>query len=63
MSKARPPDYRVKALDKTTDEGHSVGGAWVNENGSITIVLDRYVVLPGGSNTLITLFPVEKKSA
>jgi hypothetical protein len=54
----RKPDYVLKALNKKTDEkvAHA-GAAWVNPDGSITLVLDRFVVLPSDPDWVLTLFP------
>lgn len=54
----RKPDYRVAALNKGTDEKGVVGAAWINDNGSIAIILDPFVNLQQqGRQLLITLFP------
>lgn len=54
----RKPDYQVGAINKITGQKSSkVGGAWKNDNGTISVVLDAFVVFPGGSDTLLTLFP------
>lgn len=57
---ARKPDYRVSALNKATSVKGSVGAAWLNEDGTISIVLDPFIVLNDSPNLLITLFPVTK---
>lgn len=54
---SRKPDYDVGALNKRTDIKGKVGAAWINDNGTITIILDPFVVLTGGSEMVITLFP------
>lgn len=60
---AKKPNYRVAALDKDTEASANIGAAWLNENGTITIVLNDFVVLPpGGKHLLITLFPNKDKS-
>lgn len=53
----RTPDYDFRALNKKTDEKTRVGAAWKNEDGSITVVLNRFVVLPTEPEWLFTLFP------
>lgn len=58
---SRKPDYRVGALDKATDEKATVGGAWINPDGTISIVLNSFVVLNANKSLLITLFPNEKE--
>lgn len=56
----RKPDYRVGALNKETDEKGTVGAAWQNKDGTISVVLNAFVTLPiGGPHLLITLFPNE----
>jgi len=57
---SRKPDYRVAALDKITEDKNNVGAAWKNEDGTISIVLDSFIVLYGGNRFLITLFPNTK---
>lgn len=54
---ARKPDYRVRALNKETDEKGTLGAAWTNTDGTISIVFDPFVRVPVGKNFVITLFP------
>lgn len=54
----RKPDYNVAALNKQTDKKGTVGGAWYNDDATISIVLNSFVVLEGGKELLITLFPI-----
>lgn len=55
---ARKPDYDLSLLNKTTNEKvFAVGAGWCNADGSITVVINRFVVLPTGPEWLITLFP------
>jgi hypothetical protein len=60
---SRSPDYRIGAMNKRTDEKNGkVGAAWINNDGSISLVLDTFVQLPVGSpDLLITLFPATKE--
>ena len=58
---ARKPDYRVAAMNKQTDMKSNIGAAWINEDKSISIVLNAFVVISGGKDILITLFPEENK--
>lgn len=60
---ARKPDFRVAALNKTTDHKGNVGGAWSNPDGSISVVLNSFIVLrqSGNNELLITLFPEKPK--
>lgn len=60
---SRTPDYIVGAINKRTDDRQpKIGAAWVNEDGTITVALDPFVVLPGGKDTLITLFPKKERT-
>lgn len=55
---SRKPDYSIGALDKTRNARQpKVGVAWKNENGTITIAFDPFVVLRGGPELVVTLFP------
>jgi hypothetical protein len=54
---SRKPDYNVHAMNKVTNAKARIGAAWMNEDHTISIVLDAFVVVPGGSDLLITLFP------
>ncbi len=54
----RKPDYNVSAMNKSTEEKGRIGAAWINQDGSISITLDAFIVLPNaGKDLLITLFP------
>lgn len=58
---ARSPDYTLKALEKSTGIKCKVGAGWINRDGSISIALDRFVVLNGnecssGGNVILVLF-------
>jgi hypothetical protein len=54
---SKRPDYRVAALNKADDRKATVGVAWKNEDGTIAIVLHAFIVLQGGKDLLLTLFP------
>lgn len=58
---AGKPDYHVHALLKNTDAKHRIGAAWKNADRTIAIILDSFIVLPGGRDLLITLFPNDGK--
>ena len=62
---SRTPDYRVKALRKDAtvkNKSQSVGAAWLNDNKSISIILDPFVVLSNRDDQLlITLFPEKSR--
>lgn len=58
---ARPPDYLVSALCKQTDVKGNIGGAWINEDGTIRIRLNPFVVLDTYRQDLVvTLFPNDR---
>lgn len=58
---SRKPDYTLGAMNKTTDEkNHSAGGAWLNENGTISITLDPFITLTASKSLVLTLFPRDK---
>lgn len=53
----RKPDYDVYAMNKATNEKNKVGGAWVNDSGSIAVVLAPFVVISASKDVIVTLFP------
>ena len=53
------PHYRLKYLNKQTEEKGEIGAAWLNEDNSITVVLNPLVVVPQSKDVLLTLFPVD----
>jgi hypothetical protein len=56
---ARHPDFRVKAMDKATNEkSQGIGAAWLNVDNSVTMRLDPFVILHGGQDLVVTLFPI-----
>lgn len=57
MNEHRKPEYQVKALDKNTGKKASIGGAWLNKDGTIAVILDNFINLHQTGNLLITLFP------
>lgn len=57
----RQPDFHLKALDKDTDKTAKIGAAWQNENGTISLVLNPFVVLNANDDLLLTLFPADEK--
>lgn len=59
--KSRTPDYNVKAMNKATGEKARIGAGWLNEDNSISIVLNSFTVIEGNPNLLITLFPYDRK--
>jgi hypothetical protein len=58
----RSPDFILRGLNKTTDEkAPHVGAGWQNDDGSISIVFDRFVALPTDKDWVWTLFPQKPK--
>lgn len=57
----RKQDYRVVAMNKLTDVKGNVGGAWRNDDGTITIILNAFIHLDA-KDLLITLFPEKKET-
>lgn len=57
----RKPDYKLMAKDATIDKWIKVGAAWVNENGSVSIDLDPFVVLRGQDHLSLALYPNDDK--
>lgn len=55
----RAPDFRLRAFDKVAEKGHSVGAGWLSEDGTVTIVLDPFVVLRTRKNFSFHLFPAD----
>lgn len=58
----RKPDYRVGALNKATGESGTIGAAWKNDGGAISITVNAFTVLPQTRDLVITLFPENYKS-
>jgi ribosomal protein L37AE/L43A len=52
----KQPDYALKALNTTTQQKGRVGSAWVNEDGSIRIILNPFVTLQASHDLILTLF-------
>lgn len=64
QSSGRKPDYRVAVMDKVTNEKNSnAGGAWINQDGSISVILNGFVCFQSTKNLLITLFPNTQKAS
>lgn len=63
MSKTpRKPEYKLKALNKLTNAKSTIGTAWLNEDGSISVVIDLCCTLVHDPNIVYTLFPNTKES-
>lgn len=55
---SRSPDYILKAMDKVTDaKSGKLGCAWVNDDGSLTVVFDPGTSISYNPNLVIKLFP------
>lgn len=59
--KGRTPDFQVKAMNKENNRSHRIGAAWLNDNGTLSIDIDEFVVISGRDRPVITLFPWEEK--
>lgn len=57
----RTPDFDLKAMNKATNEKARAGAGWLNEDGSISIDLDAFIVLPASPDLVLTLFPRDGK--
>ncbi len=53
---SRQPEYSLNCLNKTTEAKGRIGAAWLNDDGSIRIVIDPFVVLPPVGEIVLTLF-------
>jgi len=52
------PNYKLKAMNKVNgDRCNDVGAAWINPNGSISIVLNPCIKLEYNKDLILTLFP------
>lgn len=60
--KKRKPDFWFKAMNKNTNQKAKVGAAWQNQDGSISIDLNPFVVLsaPVATDLVLTLFPIDR---
>ena len=57
----RKPDYKVSALNKRTECKGPIGAAWINDDKTISVILDEFISLTQDGHLLITLFPAELK--
>lgn len=63
MSGGRQPDYSLGALDSSTDEKNpKIGAAWKNEDGTISININDFVVLRGSKTLYLRLFPTNRST-
>ena len=57
----RTPDYDLSALSNSSDLRGKVGAAWINDDGSISIKLNPFVVLNAGEDLQLRLFAYRTK--
>lgn len=55
--KPRKPDYKLKVMDKTNKNNGTIGVAWLNQDGSVSIRINPGTFLHYNPNLAITLFP------
>lgn len=55
------PYYRLKVLQKSTQQTAHVGAGWLNEDGSITLRIDPCVNLVNNSDMVYTFFIIDEK--
>jgi hypothetical protein len=58
---ALKPDYNVSAKFKNTDFKGRIGGAWKNDDGTISVRLNAFITLKATEDLIITLFPADEK--
>lgn len=56
------PTHRLKVLNKRTGKQGTLGGGWLNTDGSVSIVLDPCVVIEQTEDLVFTLFPITDKA-
>lgn len=56
---SRKPDYKLKVLNKKTEDRAEVGAGWANEDGSISSTINICAVITRDPDEVITLFPVD----
>ena len=57
----RIPDYDLSVLSKSNEHKGKVGVGWINQDGSISIKLNPFVVLSASQDLLITLFRYDRE--
>jgi len=61
---AKKPTYRLKILNKETNTRcNDAGAAWVNKDGSISLVINPGIVLKEDKNLVYNLFLQEDKES
>lgn len=56
----RKPDWTISALNPKTGVKGKVGAAWNNDDGTLQLKLNSFIVLQGSEELLIRLFPAER---
>lgn len=59
---SRKPDYKLKVLNKKTEERGEIGAGWLNQDGSVSIKLNLFINLKANKDLVITLFPYENQA-
>lgn len=58
----RKPEFRLKAgLPDVSSRLTEVGAGWINDNGSISIVLNPFTVLDARTKITLILYPEDEK--
>lgn len=55
--KPRKPDFIIRAKNKNGTQKGEIGAAWLNEDGSLFLKFNPYVVVPVGDDFAIAAFP------
>ena len=59
--KPRKPDFHVWAADTRANISGDIGAAWINEDGTIHIKLNPFVVIDTGvQDMVVKLYPCDK---
>lgn len=56
----RKPDFWLKAMNPASKEKGKVGAGWRNEDGSISIDINAFIVLKSSPDLNLTMFPIER---
>lgn len=57
LQKGKKPDYLLKVLHKHNNQRGTIGVAWRQSDGSISIAMNLCAVLTSDPDLVITLFP------
>lgn len=58
----RKPTHRLKVLRKTDNRFGVLGAGWLNEDGSMTVVLDPSTMITSDPQHVYTLFPIKPET-